>query len=103
MEGIGKPRSGGGAGGTGIAQLMWAQPSGFWPGHTHVGFSVGLCPSEGMSAPESERALRAQGGRTCEEPGAAGKASRERVVSFGRSKGLPPELGVRKAEWLLDP
>lgn len=49
--------------GTGVPQLMWAQPSGFWPGHTHVGFSVDSVRQMGVSAPgATSRVSWAQGG-----------------------------------------
>lgn len=52
--------------GTGVPQLMWAPPSGFWPGHTHVGFSVDSVGQMGVSAPgATSRVSWAQGGSTC--------------------------------------
>lgn len=79
--------------GTGVPQLMWAPPSGFWPGHTHVDFSVDSVRQMGVSAPgATSRVSWAQGGVRAEESGAEGRISREHVAFFGCSKGLFSEL-----------
>lgn len=47
-------------------RLMWAPPSGFWPGHSHVGLSVDSVGQMGVSAPRAtSRVSWAQGRSMC--------------------------------------